>query len=256
MHPGGLSFVSEHAIITFAIAGLLALVLPRRWAVVAFVLAILNAVARVYLGAHNPLDVVGGAAVGLAIAAVLDLLLDVARDRAGSSRSSTLIDKASLARAAVSCSSRHSAFSRTLTSSRGHSRSSSARGIALGLSAGSGRRSRSMPMPFGQPATPLAESKERADRGHVPVPGRRRPPTPGGRHCDCDSISGQHRQRPFTAELMQEDLAKLDLLQHGPAARDAEQRVTERTGEPPQHAGGEQEVAERPGQPASTLSAR
>jgi membrane-associated phospholipid phosphatase len=51
---------------------------------VAFVLASLNAVARVYLGAHNPLDVVGGAAVGLAIAAALDLLLDVARDRQGS----------------------------------------------------------------------------------------------------------------------------------------------------------------------------
>ena len=33
-----------------------------------------------YLGAHNPLDVVGGAAVGLAIAAALGLLLDVARD--------------------------------------------------------------------------------------------------------------------------------------------------------------------------------
>jgi undecaprenyl-diphosphatase len=33
VHPGGLSFVSGHAIITFAIAGLLALVLPRRWAV-------------------------------------------------------------------------------------------------------------------------------------------------------------------------------------------------------------------------------
>jgi membrane-associated phospholipid phosphatase len=42
--------------------GLLALVLPRRWAMVAFVLAALNAVARVYLGAHDPLDVVGGAA--------------------------------------------------------------------------------------------------------------------------------------------------------------------------------------------------
>jgi len=81
VHPAGLSFVSGHAIITFAIAGLLALVLPRRWAVVAFVLAALNAVARVYLGAHNPLDAVGGAAVGLAIAAALDLLLDVARDR-------------------------------------------------------------------------------------------------------------------------------------------------------------------------------
>jgi membrane-associated phospholipid phosphatase len=84
VHPGGLSFVSGHAIITFAIAGLLALVLPRRWAVVAFVLATLNAAARVYLGAHNPLDVVGGAAIGLALAALLDLVLDVARDRGGS----------------------------------------------------------------------------------------------------------------------------------------------------------------------------
>ena len=86
VHPAGLSFVSGHAIITFAVAGLLALVLPRRWAVVAFVLATLNAVARVYLGAHNPLDVVGGAAIGLAIAAALDLVLDVARDRGGSRR--------------------------------------------------------------------------------------------------------------------------------------------------------------------------
>jgi undecaprenyl-diphosphatase len=89
VHPAGLSFVSGHAIITFAIAGLLALVLPRRWAVVAFVLATLNAVARVYLGAHNPLDVVGGAAVGLAIAAALDLVLDVARDRTGGWRGRT-----------------------------------------------------------------------------------------------------------------------------------------------------------------------
>jgi membrane-associated phospholipid phosphatase len=89
VHPAGLSFVSGHAIITFAIAGLLGLVLPRRWAIVAFVLATFNAVARVYLGAHNPLDVVGGAAIGLAIAATLDLVLDVARDRGDSRRGRT-----------------------------------------------------------------------------------------------------------------------------------------------------------------------
>jgi membrane-associated phospholipid phosphatase len=82
----GLSFTSGHAIITFAIAGLLVLVLPRRWGIVAFVLATCNAVARVYLGAHNPLDVVGGAAIGLAIAATLDLVLDVARARGSSWR--------------------------------------------------------------------------------------------------------------------------------------------------------------------------
>src|SRR6476660_8224648 len=75
---GGLSFTSGHAIITFAIAGLRVLVLPRRWGVLAIVLAVCNALARVYLGAHNPLAVVGGAAIGLAIAAVLDLILDVA----------------------------------------------------------------------------------------------------------------------------------------------------------------------------------
>ncbi|HEX6676642.1 MAG TPA: phosphatase PAP2 family protein [Actinomycetes bacterium] len=86
VHPGGLSFTSGHAIITFAIAGLLLLVLPRRWGVVAVVLASLNAVARVYLGAHNPLDVVGGAAIGLAIAAALDLVLDVAHERRGTRR--------------------------------------------------------------------------------------------------------------------------------------------------------------------------
>lgn len=45
------------------------------------VLAARNGLARVSLGAHNPLDVVGGAAIGLAIAAVLDMILDVARDR-------------------------------------------------------------------------------------------------------------------------------------------------------------------------------
>jgi membrane-associated phospholipid phosphatase len=46
----------------------------------AIVLAAGNGLARVYLGGHNPLDVAGGAAIGLIIAALLDMILDVARD--------------------------------------------------------------------------------------------------------------------------------------------------------------------------------
>src|SRR5262249_58961889 len=76
---GGLSFTSGHAIITFAIAGLLVMVLPRGWGVLAIVLATCNAVARVYLGAHHPLDVVGGAGIGLGVAAVLGMVLGVGR---------------------------------------------------------------------------------------------------------------------------------------------------------------------------------
>jgi membrane-associated phospholipid phosphatase len=78
--PHGLSFTSGHAIIAFGIAGLVAIALPKKWGIFAFVLAGLNGLARIYLGAHNPLDIVGGAAIGLTVAMVLDLLLDVRRD--------------------------------------------------------------------------------------------------------------------------------------------------------------------------------
>jgi undecaprenyl-diphosphatase len=77
----GLSFTSGHAIIAFGIAVLLLIALRRRWGIVALVVAALIMVARVYLGAHNPLDVLGGAAIGVAIAAALDLVLNVAAPR-------------------------------------------------------------------------------------------------------------------------------------------------------------------------------
>jgi undecaprenyl-diphosphatase len=73
----GPSFPSGHAIIAFGIAVLLLPYLRRRWQVVALALAVLNSVARVYLGAHTPLDVVAGAAAGIAVAAVLQLVVGV-----------------------------------------------------------------------------------------------------------------------------------------------------------------------------------
>jgi membrane-associated phospholipid phosphatase len=73
----GVAYPSGHAVITAGIVVLLAPYVRRRWLAVLVVLALLNSVARVYLGAHAPLDVVGGAAVGAAIGAALNLLVGV-----------------------------------------------------------------------------------------------------------------------------------------------------------------------------------
>ena len=74
----GPSFPSGHAIIAFGIVVLLAPYLRHRWQLaLAVCLAVLNGLARIYLGAHSPLDVVGGAAAGVALGAALSLLVGV-----------------------------------------------------------------------------------------------------------------------------------------------------------------------------------
>lgn len=71
----GQSFVSGHAVLITALAGLVSPYLSGRWKIVPWALVGLVMVARVYVGAHNPLDVICGAALGLAIAGVLNLVL-------------------------------------------------------------------------------------------------------------------------------------------------------------------------------------
>jgi undecaprenyl-diphosphatase len=61
----GLGYLSGHTAVAFALAAVLAPSLPRPWRPVAFALAIVVAFARVYAGAHLPLDTVGGAGLGL-----------------------------------------------------------------------------------------------------------------------------------------------------------------------------------------------
>lgn len=82
----GLSFPSGHAIIAFGIVILLAPYLRRRWLLAVVALALLNSLARVYLGAHAPLDVIGGGAAGLAVGALLNLLVGLPADRRGRRR--------------------------------------------------------------------------------------------------------------------------------------------------------------------------
>jgi membrane-associated phospholipid phosphatase len=71
----GSSFPSGHAVIAFAIAWLLFCYLPRSWRWAPIAIGCLVLFARVYLGAHNPLDVVAGAAAGLLIGAVIDAVV-------------------------------------------------------------------------------------------------------------------------------------------------------------------------------------
>jgi len=76
----GLGFVSGHAGVA---AGLCAAALPElgpRGRRLAIAIATTVAASRLYIGAHFPLDVVGGAALGLAVEAALDLHEWVGRD--------------------------------------------------------------------------------------------------------------------------------------------------------------------------------
>jgi undecaprenyl-diphosphatase len=60
----GLSYPSGHALTAFAIAVLIASVLPPVWRPAPIVWAVLVGVARLYMGEHNLYDVVAGAALG------------------------------------------------------------------------------------------------------------------------------------------------------------------------------------------------
>ena len=70
----GLGFVSGHAgvIVALAVVAFPYLGPRARWAVAA--LAVFVSVARVYVGAHLPLDVVGGAGLGLLVGGVVRLI--------------------------------------------------------------------------------------------------------------------------------------------------------------------------------------
>jgi undecaprenyl-diphosphatase len=73
----GESFVSGHAVMVAAMAGLISPYLSGRWKIIPWALVVMVMIGRVYVGAHNPLDVVCGAALGVAIAGVLNLAFGV-----------------------------------------------------------------------------------------------------------------------------------------------------------------------------------
>ncbi|MEE9183993.1 MAG: phosphatase PAP2 family protein [Acidimicrobiia bacterium] len=72
--PDGLGFVSGHAVVGFLIVVVAAPYLSRKWTIVLLFLALLAGTLRVYVGAHLPLDIVGGAGLGIAAGALINLV--------------------------------------------------------------------------------------------------------------------------------------------------------------------------------------
>jgi undecaprenyl-diphosphatase len=71
----GASFPSGHVILAAAIAAVLSSALDPAAVWIPWVAAVLVMFGRVYVGAHNPLDVTAGLGAGMVIGGVLDLLL-------------------------------------------------------------------------------------------------------------------------------------------------------------------------------------
>ena len=75
--PGSLGFPSGHAAVGWAIAIIGLAYLGRPWRIAAVVLATVVLVSRMYVGAHLPLDLIGGAALGVTVASLVNLLFGV-----------------------------------------------------------------------------------------------------------------------------------------------------------------------------------
>jgi undecaprenyl-diphosphatase len=67
----GPSFPSGHVILVAAVATVVAPVVPSAWWWVPALAVVLVAVGRVYVGAHNPLDVTAGLGAGLLLGGVI-----------------------------------------------------------------------------------------------------------------------------------------------------------------------------------------
>lgn len=76
----GLGFPSGHVAVAFALAIVVFPYVSLRWRAAVIVLAAAVAATRLYFGAHFPLDAVGGAALGVAVAASVHLVMDLATD--------------------------------------------------------------------------------------------------------------------------------------------------------------------------------
>jgi membrane-associated phospholipid phosphatase len=80
---GGRGYPSGHSATSAAVTYVVFAFLPRRWRWVPVALAVIVSSGRVYVGGHFPLDVVGGAALGIVTAALVTFVGGVVDRREG-----------------------------------------------------------------------------------------------------------------------------------------------------------------------------
>lgn len=73
----GASFVSGHVVLVTGLAWVVTPYLHGRWRVAPWAVVLLVAFARLYLGAHAPLDVLGGLALGMVVGGVANLVVGI-----------------------------------------------------------------------------------------------------------------------------------------------------------------------------------
>ena len=75
--PNSLGYPSGHAAVASAITIILLAYLGRPWQIAAIILAIVVPLVRMYVAAHMPLDLIGGAALGVTVASAVNLVIGV-----------------------------------------------------------------------------------------------------------------------------------------------------------------------------------
>jgi membrane-associated phospholipid phosphatase len=75
--PNSLGYPSGHAAVAWAITIILLAYVGRPWQIATIVVAIFVPLVRMYVAAHLPLDLIGGAALGVTVASAVNLVFGV-----------------------------------------------------------------------------------------------------------------------------------------------------------------------------------